>query len=128
MNRQSAKRRAAQPAYDEAIETLRLVVGDRCELCGRRGSTEPDHCVGRTGERLSDTRFIILIDRECHDMLHRMSKQDAASLRLACLRFAARGSVAEYWRVTGREWPDEAMVERWVDRLLLNRRSDFGTY
>jgi hypothetical protein len=58
---------------------------------------------------------------KCHRILDRMPSDDAVMIGLALIQIRRPEdySLSSYWRLTGRNWPDQADVDRWRLRLSL---------
>jgi hypothetical protein len=124
LRRQSPKQSARAERSAAAKRTL-LAVSDACNWCGRRSGVDLEHVAGRIGDLIDDERFLLLLCRSCHQTAEeRVLGADGVALKLALLRFAGRGSVSEYWSVTGRKYPDAELVEDWSRRLVNPRRSE----
>lgn len=116
-------------ARDERSATAKrtlLALSDSCDWCLARTGLDLHHVAGRTGDLIDDGRFLLLICQDCHRTLEeRLLGEDGIAAALALLRLLGRGSVKEYWDVTGRVYPRECLVKRWCDRLQKRFRKYF---
>lgn len=116
---------AARYERSAAAKRTLLALGDSCEWCLVRTGLDLHHVAGRTGELIDDTRFLLLLCRDCHKAVEeRVLGEDGIALALALLRHMGRGTVKEYWEVTGRKYPRECVVNKWCDRLERRYRKD----
>lgn len=96
-----------------------------CDFCHRRTATQGHHVAqGFRYKAVDDERFILEICSDCHDVIHLgTSGEHGRAIGLSLLVSLGRCSVAEFWKMTGRCWPREELVEHWIDRLGLKHRS-----
>lgn len=105
---------------EAAVEISALMaMTDRCEWCGRRRPLQPHHVAqGFRYKAVGDVLLVLLLCDECHDDMHELPGCHARAVGLALLHHAGRGGVEHFYTVTGRRWPDEALVETWIHRVV----------
>ena len=117
----SKKRQALIEAAEPWRAALRAM--GRCEGCGDRDGGLEVHeiCRGGLRHKALDKPFCtLLVCRACHQLLtETLSGGEAMALGLAWLRRSrpANYDAEAFYKLTGRRWPDAAMIRRWTQRL-----------
>lgn len=107
------KRTTATTDLDALKATVSL-----CEFCFRRSELQPHHvCQGFRFKAYADASLVLMLCNECHDGIHELPGNHGRALGLALLHHAGRGGVEHFYKVTGRRWPDEKLIEAWIRRL-----------
>lgn len=122
MKRVADKRAARNAAVEDGWRTTLRAIG-HCEWClGECGKLDPHEVArGQFKEAALDAPFAsILLGRGCHNVIHRMAGDDAICIGLAIIRERRpeNYSVADYYALTGRDWPDESYIALWHRRLF----------
>ena len=96
-----------------------------CDFCHRRTACQRHHVTqGFRFKAVDDERFILDLCLDCHNAIHLgMFGEHSRAIGLALLASLGRGSVREFWKLIGKNWPREELVLHWQDRLRLTHRS-----
>ena len=92
-----------------------------CEWCGYTCAVEEHHIAQGCdrGQALDNPACIIWLCRPCHTTIQGIRDTRLIGLAILKCRRPFDYSLAEFYRVTRRRWPDERDVNLWVSRLCL---------
>lgn len=118
LRRKSKKRAQLERKVPDDYAAL-VAMLDRCEWCSRHRPLSPHHVAqGFRDKTLYEIRLITFLCSECHRDVHREVAENGRALGLALIYHASRGlNLDLLWQVTGRNWPERALVGLWIDRV-----------
>ena len=123
MRRISSKTAARNAEVAPVRDQLRIGACDWC-ASDRHGLVLHEIANGPVRSAALDCPFaVVRLCCRCHQDLHELPKRHAVCIGLALIHYLRPEdySLARFYRLTRRNWPDEAEVEIWYERILNGR-------